>query len=171
MNLEKEPSAFEREVAKQFAEAWVKKGHDFLREFATAAFDKASAFNALIMSAGYVGEFALWDRVREDLTYPQRLLIGAFLTSSLTIFIGWHIKGQWVLTQQQFKYGRVIEAIGRGDLDTLQAVLAEIRDDGARTRAFLQRILPVVWGAAVVFAALAAVIMVIACFDRIAAGP
>jgi hypothetical protein len=170
MNTEKEPSPIEREVAKLIADGRVKKREDFLREFSMGAFDKAMAFNALIMSAGYVGEFALWDRVKTDLTRPQSLVIAAFLTISLAIFIGWHLKGQWTLNKQQMRFSQLISNIDAADMQAFDAALDKFRVEGAQTRALLQRVLPAVMGAAISFAALAAVTIVIACFDRIAAG-
>ena len=78
MSIENGPGPIEREVARLIADERVKKAQDFLRDFSVVAFDKAVAFNALVMSAGYVGEFALWDRVKADLSYPERMLIACF---------------------------------------------------------------------------------------------
>jgi hypothetical protein len=170
MNIESGPSAIEREVARILAAEHLKKAHDFLREFSALAFDKAVAFNALVMSAGYVGEFALWDRVKADLSYPERMIIASFLTISLTLYIGWTIKGQWMLAQQQLNFSRMIGALDAADSERVQMLSEKFRADGARTRAFAQRFLPLVWGSAVAFGVLAAIIMVIECFSHLAAG-
>ena len=134
------------------------------------SFDKAAALNALIMSAGYVGYFSLWDSVKSDLTYPERVLIGAVLTISLTIFIGWTIKTQWMLAQQQLKFSQMISAIDLGNADALNAVIDKIRADAATARVSAQRLIPLVMGSAVAFGALGAITMVIECFAHLAAG-
>jgi hypothetical protein len=170
MSIENAPSPIEREVAKILAAERVKKSQEFLREFSTVAFDKAIAFNALVMSAGYVGEFALWDRVKADLTYSERMLIIAFLGISLMIYVGWTIKAQWMLSQQQLYFSRMIGALDVEDWGRMKALWEKFRADSARTRAFSQRFLPLVMGSAVAFGGLAAIIMIIECFRHLAEG-
>jgi hypothetical protein len=93
--------------AKRMDDAEVKKRQDFLRELYLVGYDKATAFLALIVTAGYAGAFTVWDHVQRYVTYCERMLIAALLTASLTIFIGWQVRGQWVLGQQQLAIARM----------------------------------------------------------------
>jgi hypothetical protein len=120
------------------------------------------------MSAGYVGLFSLWDRIRADLSYSERMLIAAFIAISLTLYVGWTLKTQWTLAQQHFNFSGMMSAIDLNDPKAIQEMSDKFRAQGATVRASVQRYLPLVMGSAITFAALAAVIMVIECFAHIA---
>jgi hypothetical protein len=121
--------------AKRMDDAEVKKRQDFLRELYLVGYDKATAFLALIVTAGYAGAFTVWDHVQRYVTYCERMLIAALLTASLTIFIGWQVRGQWVLGQQQLAIARMVAA-GVADFP---AMIEEFRVDQAKVRGALQR--------------------------------
>jgi hypothetical protein len=91
-------------------EAQIKQQQDFLRELYLAGFEKATAFMALIVTAGYAGAFTVWDHVESYLTYCERLLVAGFFAASLMLFVGWQIRGQWVLGQQQLKIANMVAA-------------------------------------------------------------
>jgi hypothetical protein len=122
------------------------------------------------MSAGYVGEFALWDRAKADLTYPERMLIISLLTISLMLFIGWHIKGQLTIAFQQLRFMRFIGAIDADNDPQIKALQEQFRLDAVSTRAFAMRAMLFFVGSAIAFAALAALVMLIECLRHMAAG-
>jgi hypothetical protein len=152
--------------AKRMDDAEVKKRQDFLRELYLVGYDKATAFLALIVTAGYAGAFTVWDHVQRYVTYCERMLIAALLTASLTIFIGWQVRGQWVLGQQQLAIARMVAA-GVADFP---AMIEEFRVDQAKVRGALQRQLPFVFGAAVTLAGLASVVLIIVCVRHLTMG-
>lgn len=144
----------------------IKKRQDFFRELYLAGYDKANAFMALIVGAGYAGAFTLWDHVEAYLTYEERMLVAFFFGSSLTLFAGWQVRGQWVLSQQQLAISKIVS----GPVADFEAMIEQFRVDQVRVRAILQSQLPFVFGLTSALGALGAIILLIVCLQHFALG-
>jgi hypothetical protein len=148
-------------------EAQIKKNQDFLREMYLAGFEKASAFMALIVTAGYAGAFTVWDHVEKYLTYCERLLVAGLFIASLTLFVGWQIRGQWTLGQQQLGIARLIES----GVTDFPEMIERWRVDQAKVRARIQAQLPIVFGVTVILGGLGSMILLVACIRHLVTGP
>jgi len=144
----------------------IRARQQFLREMYLAGFDKAAGFMALIITAGYAAAFTIWDRVDRFLTYSERMLTASLFLISVGVFIGWQIRGQWVLSQQQLKIADLIAA-GETDFD---ALMERFRADGAKTRRQLNRALPLIFALTSGFGALGMIILLIVCAQHFALG-
>ncbi len=140
-----------------------KKNQDFLRELYLTGYDKAAAFMALIVSLGYAGMFTVWDRVQVYLTYCERMLVASLLSASLTLFVGWQIRGQWKMSQQQLAISNLVAA----GVSDFPALIAQFRIDQAKVRVSLQRQLPYVFGVTVGLGALGSLILILACVRHV----
>ncbi|MGO9994569.1 MAG: hypothetical protein ACLPTF_18920 [Steroidobacteraceae bacterium] len=147
-------------------ETQIKKNQDFLRDLYLAGFEKATAFMALIVTAGYAGAFTVWDHVESNLTYCERLLVAGFFTASLMLFVGWQIRGQWVLGQQQLAISKLVAA-GVADFP---ALIDKFRADQAKLRGGLQRQLPIVFGATVTLGGIGSLLLLVACVRHLMIG-
>jgi hypothetical protein len=147
-------------------EAEVKSRQDFLRELYLSGYDKAMGFMALIVSAGYAGAFTVWDHVQRYLTYCERMSAGALFTASLLLFVGWQIRGQWVLSRQQMKVSEMVAA-PVADFDALRE---KFRVDQVRVRAGFQRQLPWVFGATVTLGGIGSLVLLFACLRHLWTG-
>jgi hypothetical protein len=148
-------------------EAELKKRQDFLRELYVSGYDKASAFMVLVITAGYAGAFTLWDHVERYISYPERMVIACLFALSLMIFVGWQVRGQWKLSQQQLAISKIVTA----PLADFPALLDQFRVDQAKLRASLHKQLPVVFAATVSLEGLGAAVLVFVCLKHFITGP
>lgn len=143
-----------------------KKNKDFLRELYLAGYDKAGAFMALIVTLGYAGVFTIWERVEAYLSYCERMLVAALLAASLTLFAGWQIRGQWILSRQQLAIANLVAA----GVSDYPALIEQFRIDQAKVRIGLQRQLPYVFGATVGVGGLAFLVLIVVCVRHLIEG-
>jgi hypothetical protein len=120
----------------------------------------------LVISAGYAAEFSVWGQVERFISYPERMLTACFLMTSLLVFVGWQVRGLWVMSQQQLA---IVEIVSSAPADFF-AVVERFRVNQAKARASLLRQMPVVLGITIAFAALAGVILIIVCLDHLTKG-
>jgi hypothetical protein len=143
-----------------------KKRQDFLRELYLSAYDKATGFMVLVISAGYAGAFTLWDKVQPYLTYRERMTVGAFFTASLLLFVGWQVRGQWIMSRQQLRVSQVLSA----SLADIDAVRERFRVDQLKIRSGFQRQVPWVFGTTVTLAGIGAIVLLVACVRHLLIG-
>jgi hypothetical protein len=148
-------------------EAELKKRQDFIREIYLAGYEKATAFMALIITAGYAGAFTLWDRVERYISYIERMLAACLFTLSLMIFLAWQIRGQWKLSQQQLGISKIVSA----PLSEFPELVEQFRVDQVKIRASLQKQLPIIFAATVSTGGLGAAVLVFACLKHLITGP
>jgi hypothetical protein len=147
-------------------EAELKRRQDFLRELYLAGYEKATAFMALIITAGYAGAFTVWEHVEHYISYPERMLTACLFTLSLMIFLAWQIRGQWRLGQQQLAISKIVTA----PVADFSALIEQFRVDQAKLRANLQKQLLLVFIATVSLGGVGAAVLVFVCLKHLITG-
>lgn len=72
-------------------------------EFQSRLMDSSTAYNQIIILAGYVAFFGVWSAVKSDI--PRWILLGSggAMLISLIVFIGWTVFGMFQLQTQNMK--------------------------------------------------------------------
>ena len=138
-----------------------------LRDLYLGGFTNATAFLALVITAGYTGMFALWGRIAHYLTYSERMVTAGFMGLSLGVFIGWQLWGQWVLSQQQIKIVGLIDDMPG---DQFPKAFERFKEEQKTLRIQLTRLTPMMFGITVALAAVGMIALVLACFEHLSAG-
>jgi len=65
--------------------------------FQSRAVEIAQAHNQVIVLAGYAAFFTLWSSMASSIAVPAMLASGAFMAISAAVFIGWTVRGMFLL--------------------------------------------------------------------------
>jgi len=66
----------------------------------SATFEKASAYNNIVLTLGYAGFFAIWNMVADGLSVPVNTWVGFLLGVSLFTFVIWTLLSSVATTRQ-----------------------------------------------------------------------
>lgn len=107
----------------------------------TASYDKAAAFNNVIIIAGYAAFFGLWTFTKAYISKDQALWAALFMCISMATFVFFQVY-QMTLTAQNLhkKYLSLDERL-KGK--TAQAVLAELKKLDEENKRAILRFLPI----------------------------
>ena len=97
----------------------------------TAIYDKASAYNKVIVGLGYGGFFAAWSGTKQHLS-PKLLVASALCeTVSLILFVGMEIWGVYVTNHLLSKF---LDALSRPGADLSAAIQTDRKEKLRLTR-------------------------------------
>jgi hypothetical protein len=142
---------------------------DAVVQFASTLFDKAAAYENVIVLGGYVAFFSVWATVSHQLTKNAALLCGGLMAISLTLYVGWHILQMLTRLRHHPKFGQLVSADlpPREFLEKWQA--AELAQQ--RESVMLLRVWPWFFLPTLVTGITASVILSYNCFAEIAGLP
>ncbi len=87
-------------------------------------FDKAAAYNNIIVTLGYAGFFAIWTFTKDNLATWDTVLIAALLGTSLMLFIAWTLGISMVNARLVQRMGAVLNAEYESREDKVAAAIA-----------------------------------------------
>lgn len=86
--------------------------HDYfgtVAEYQSRLMDSATAYNQIIILAGYVAFFGVWSAVKGDIPHWILRSSGGAMLVSLIVFIGWTVFGMFQLQTQNMKTLKTFE--------------------------------------------------------------
>jgi hypothetical protein len=105
---------------------------EFFLQYVVQLFDKASAYSNLIISAGFVGLFATWNLMRDNLTNAENRIVAACALFSLMIFAGWEVAKMVHAGITSNKLARIVLATSDEQFDAYQMRLRSYGDRWSR---------------------------------------
>lgn len=99
----------------------LKERMDFLKEFTSAAFSKATAYSNVVIVAGYVAYFSIWNFTRPFLTKKWSLLSALFVSLSGICFVGFEI---YKMIAHQLYLERLAKSLSSEKLTTAERIKA-----------------------------------------------
>jgi hypothetical protein len=105
----KRAAKHQEEVRRKDFERLERQKVDAVINFASAVFDKAAAYENIIIAAGYVAFFSVWAATAEHLTRTAVLWSGGLISISLIAYVMWHVLQMSVRLKTQPAFGKIVQ--------------------------------------------------------------
>lgn len=118
-----------RKAAQAEQERQAKKLIDLMVDVQARLFDKAAAYNNLVVSLGFAGFLTIWVWSRDILHPWDSNLVLLLLGSSLFLFILWNVISSFLISRQNIKLGKIVSSNlpAATKIERIEVAEAEIR--------------------------------------------